>query len=79
MARDPSGECRSGGHSGGSKGGWGETGRPGIPSGGGLTSSSACRHVPSPKNGATMSSVTGNLSGICVQRRSRPGLMPLRY
>lgn len=26
-----------------------------------------------------MSSVTGNLSGIRVQRQSRPGLMPLRY
>ena len=50
-----------------------------ISTGSGLTSSSACRHVPSPRNGATMSFVTGNLSGICVQRRSRPGLMPLRY
>lgn len=45
----------------------------------GLTSSSACRHVPSPRNGATMSSVTGNLSGIRVQRRITLGLMPLRY
>jgi len=26
-----------------------------------------------------MSSVTGNLSGIRMQRQSRPGLMPLRY
>lgn len=26
-----------------------------------------------------MSSVTGNLSGICVQRRITLGLMPLRY
>lgn len=56
-----------------------EAERPGISTGSGLTSSSACRHVPSPRNGATMSSVTGNLSGILVQRRSRPGLMPLRY
>lgn len=45
----------------------------------GLTSNSAWRQVPSPRNGATMSSVTGNLSGICVQRRIKPGLMPLRY
>lgn len=44
-----------------------------------LTSSSACRHVPSPRNGATISSVTGNLSGICVHLRIRPGLIPLRY
>lgn len=58
---------------------WGEGGSPGVSSRWGLTSSSACRHVPSPRNGATMSSVTGNLSGIRVQRRSSPGLMPLRY
>lgn len=66
---------------------WGERGMPareartetGVSAGAGLTSSSACKHVPSPRNGATMSSVTGNLSGIRVQRRIRPGLTPLRY
>lgn len=67
---------------------WAEMGIPGseegqqaveVSAGPNLTSNSACRHVPSPRNGATMSSVTGNLSGIRVQRRIRPGLMPLRY
>lgn len=58
----------------GRKGGCG-----GLNSRAGFTSSSACRHVPSPRKGATMSSVTGNLSGIRMQRQSRPGLMPLRY
>ena len=68
---------------GGERQGCQETGRKGgcggLNSRAGFTSSSACRHVPSPRKGATMSSVTGNLSGIRVQRQSRPGLMPLRY
>lgn len=43
-----------------------------------LTSSSACRLVPGPSTGATMSSVTGKFSGRWPQRRIRTGLRPFR-